>query len=370
MRIVHFSDTHLGFSNYFKVDPSDGMNIREKDFYDAFRQAVDKAIELKPDAVVHSGDLFDTWKPLPKALDFAMRQLIRLSEAGIETVLISGNHSTPRVRAEKNVFRLFEHWKHLHPVYEPGVRAIQVGDMTIHALPHSSEPPLSAFIPRMKPSSDTSLNVAVLHIGLLSKKLYKMDEFNEQAVKEGSLPEGFDYIALGHYHEHDEVKPGICYSGSTERLSISEAEQPKGIVEVDLPSGKTTFHELRVRRMVDMEPVDASKMSASEIASLARDRIGESDVDDCIVRMTIKNIPPEAFRALDAQAIKRFARSALHFELSASKQDVEGVAGESSLHIGSLSQEYEVYVGSLAAPEEKRKMLLDRGRPYFGRCEE
>lgn len=79
MRIVHFSDTHLGFSAYSKIDPSDGVNAREKDFYNAFRQAVDKAIELKPDAVVHAGDLFDVPRPTNRAIVFAQEQLIRLS---------------------------------------------------------------------------------------------------------------------------------------------------------------------------------------------------------------------------------------------------------------------------------------------------
>ena len=40
MRVLHVSDTHLGFSAFSRLDPIEGINQRESDFYDAFRQAV------------------------------------------------------------------------------------------------------------------------------------------------------------------------------------------------------------------------------------------------------------------------------------------------------------------------------------------
>ena len=36
MRIIHVSDTHLGFSAFSKVDEASGLNLREMDFYNAF----------------------------------------------------------------------------------------------------------------------------------------------------------------------------------------------------------------------------------------------------------------------------------------------------------------------------------------------
>lgn len=142
MKIAHISDTHLGFGAYSKLDPVEGINQREMDIYTAFEQAVTEILELKPDLVIHSGDLFDSVRPQNRAIDFALRQLIRLSEAGIETVLISGNHSTPKLRETGSIFRIFEHLECVHPVHEPGVKKIAFDDVVVHAIPHSVNPPL------------------------------------------------------------------------------------------------------------------------------------------------------------------------------------------------------------------------------------
>ena len=64
MRIVHMSDTHLGWRSLHRVDDR-GRNQRECDLYNAFGRAIGTAIELAPDVVIHSGDLFDGYHPRP-----------------------------------------------------------------------------------------------------------------------------------------------------------------------------------------------------------------------------------------------------------------------------------------------------------------
>src|SRR6266487_2918229 len=87
-RIVHTSDTHLGFSAYSRLDPATGVNQRETDVYDAFELVVDYAIEKHVDAIVHAGDLFDGVRPNNRAISFLFRQLSRLLEAGIPFVVV------------------------------------------------------------------------------------------------------------------------------------------------------------------------------------------------------------------------------------------------------------------------------------------
>ena len=53
MKIIHFSDTHLGFSDLNKADSS-GVNQREADFYQAFADAI---LSTKSEHVIHTGDL-------------------------------------------------------------------------------------------------------------------------------------------------------------------------------------------------------------------------------------------------------------------------------------------------------------------------
>ena len=84
MKILHVADTHLGYSAYHKI-AENGINQREMDTYNAFREFIDYAIQSKPDLIIHAGDLFDSIRPSNRAIYFALSQMLRLSEAGIPT---------------------------------------------------------------------------------------------------------------------------------------------------------------------------------------------------------------------------------------------------------------------------------------------
>ena len=75
MRIAHISDTHLGFRQY-------ELQEREEDFKRAFVDAFEKIAELRPDVVVHTGDLFDYSHPPTRTLKTAMEVLSMFSRKG------------------------------------------------------------------------------------------------------------------------------------------------------------------------------------------------------------------------------------------------------------------------------------------------
>ena len=370
MKIVHLSDTHLGFSAYSKVEPTEQVNQREMDVYKAFEQSVDRIIEIKPDIVIHAGDLFDQVRPQNRAIDLALRQLLRLSEAGLETVVISGNHSTPRLRETGSIFRIFEHLPHIHPIHEPGAKGIVIGDTTVTAIPHSVNPSLAEALREARPSRETKFNVLVLHAGVIGTQTYKMDEFNEQTVPLEAISDGWDYVALGHFHEFRKLREGIYYSGSTERLGFGEVGQRKGFVVADLERGEPEFHELKIREMLDLEAIDASGMASTEILGEARDRVSGVSIDDRIVRLSISNVAAESYRALDLAAIRRLGTAALHFELKVERLDAEGGAQTGDTQIGILADEFKKYVSSLEYSDQKKSRLLELGLPYISREED
>lgn len=119
MRLIHFSDTHLGFAESAKVDPETGINFREQDAYRAFNAVIDDAISRKPDLIIHAGDLFHSPRPSNRAIVTALIGFQRLSEAGIPVVLIAGNHSVPRVAATGSIFEAMR--------VLPGVRSAHRG---------------------------------------------------------------------------------------------------------------------------------------------------------------------------------------------------------------------------------------------------
>ena len=116
MKILHMADTHLGYSAYRKLT-KDGMNQREIDIYNSFKQCIDYAVKSKPDLILHAGDLFDSVRPTNRAITVALEQIIRLSKGKIPFVVISGNHETPKLKETGNIFKIFEHLYHIYPIY-------------------------------------------------------------------------------------------------------------------------------------------------------------------------------------------------------------------------------------------------------------
>lgn len=84
-KILHVSDTHLGKNQY-------GSKVRSSDYADAFDATVDIAISEDVDAVMHTGDMFDSRTPDTGAVSSAFRTIGRLEDEGIPFLGIVGNH--------------------------------------------------------------------------------------------------------------------------------------------------------------------------------------------------------------------------------------------------------------------------------------
>lgn len=370
MRIVHVADTHLGFSAYRKVCEDDGpyrgLNQREVDTYRSFEAFIDQVLKIRPDAVLHSGDLFDTVRPSNRALSFALEQLVRLSEAGIPTVIIAGNHSTPRLRETGSAFRLFEHLKHISPVYRGAYERLTLGDLTVHAVPHSEGEGFKEQLPLIERSSGTKYNVAMLHAGIVGFSEFRMNEFNEQLVESCYLKEDLDYIAMGHFHQRYDVTRNACYSGSTERFSFAEAGQPKGFYHIDLGSGKRDFIELPTRPMVNLGPVDARGADPASLRAELENLLSQ-DLEGKIARLVVKNVSRSLYVTIDFKRLRELASGAVHFE-----PKFEVVQGSVSVQTGaatlsSLEEEFVSYLDRYPVDNVDKDALKLQGLDYLKR---
>ena len=113
MKILHISDTHLGFSAYRKATP-DGINQREIDTYDAFNQFIKYAVKSKPDLIIHGGDLFDSVRPNNRAITFAINQILQISKKKIPIIIIAGNHEHPKLKETGHIFSIFDHIENVY----------------------------------------------------------------------------------------------------------------------------------------------------------------------------------------------------------------------------------------------------------------
>ena len=95
LRIAHLADTHIGMENYGRVNPETGLNQRLHDFLASLDQAVEGAIASSVDLVVFAGDIYKTRDPTPTHQREFARRIHRLTAAGIQVMLVAGNHDIP-----------------------------------------------------------------------------------------------------------------------------------------------------------------------------------------------------------------------------------------------------------------------------------
>ncbi len=365
MKILHLADTHIGYSAYNKLDDN-GINQREVDVFNAFSQVVDYALEKKVDLVLHSGDLFDTVRPSNRAISFAMGELLRLSDAGIPTIIISGNHETPRLRETGTVFKVFQHIENLHLAYTGKCQAFEFGDLKVHALPHCADKELfEDELNAMKPDDKFSYNIAMLHSAVSGLAVFRMNEFNELMATDSQLNRGWDYVALGHYHEHCEVGKNIVYAGSTERFGFGHVNQSKGFVMLDTDKNKWKFHEIKIRQMIDLKTIDCIDMKADDIASIIRKNVDKANIKGAIIRQKLQDIDRRELGLLDISFTRKITKDALHFELRPAAIEAGQKVASQDATFDSLEREYIIYLAKIAIENADPKEIETLGLKYL-----
>jgi exonuclease SbcD len=345
MKIVHIADTHLGYSAYKKISEN-GFNQREEDVILSFLDAVDRIITLKPDLVLHSGDLFDSVRPTNRIIRIAIEQLLRIYNAGIPLVLISGNHETPKQLYKGSIYSIFEALpldrKLFNIVYKDRYETFLYNSLTVHAIPQCSNDEIfKSELKKIKLDPDTK-NVLMLHAGVSGMREFSHGESNELLVDYDWLNKSkFDYIALGHYHGCENVAKNAWFSGSSERMSFNEVGQAKGFLEVDLSGeAKTDLVKVRTREMIDLPPVDAAGKDSVVLLDEIIALIQKTKPEGKILRMTVKNLLPHVMNTLDTKKIREAARDAVHFEPKFEKINEEGALEEIKISSGGIREEF------------------------------
>jgi DNA repair protein SbcD/Mre11 len=347
-RFVHVSDSHLGYQAYARLTP-EGLNQREVDAYEAFAQVIDWSVENRPDFVLHTGDLFDSPRPTNRAIAFALAQVRRLSEAGIPTILLSGNHDAPRLRETGSIFRIFEGLRHVHPVYKGPRERIEIaspaGPVAVYAVPQAiSQQAFEKELVEVAPR-EGELSVLAVHGTLAGVDGLFTNELNELLIPASILDKGFGYVALGHFHGHRLVGPRAYYAGSTERTSIHEWDQEKSFSVVSLlPEALDVRpHSLRARPMLDLKPVDATGMDPEALLHRLRQALQAQSLESAVVRLRVRNAERASAKALDTAALEEAAKAAFQFSLHVDVRQESG-AVQAPAGLGHLDDEFAAFL--------------------------
>ncbi|MFN8571880.1 MAG: DNA repair exonuclease [Gemmatimonadaceae bacterium] len=343
MRLIHLSDLHLGFRQYQRTTPA-GINQREADIGNVFRQTIDKIIELAPDLVLIAGDIFHNVRPSNPAILHAFTQFSRLAQSLPNTivVLLAGDHDTPRSAETGCILRLFSPLG--IEVADSRERRLTFADrsLSVLAVPH-----LPGQRVAIEPDPAFEYNILAYH-GELQQHMPSWADLErvENALDPKEIGyERWSYVALGHHHVFQHLASNACYSGSMEYASVNiwgelkeeVAAKVKGkkMVEYDLTTGKRTLHEIKPARLVvDLPPIRARALTSAEISAQMRTNVDQckGGIDDKIVRQLILDVPRHVVRELDHKALREYKRRAVHYHLDPRRPEIaratpSGVAG-------------------------------------------
>ena len=326
MLAVHTADLHLGITNYAPIDPATGLSRRIDDFFAAFDQIVDYAVENKADLFLLCGDTFKDPSTTPTLLKMFATRLARLSRENIKTIIILGNHDTPksgraappepfvelnvpnvtyfskpdfvdiecRSGERVRIFAIpFRHPVRIASDKKKGKTKLDK-DLLAQTFREEIGREIEIFKRTGRKGADATILIGHLSIdGALagSEKIWATGE--EYSVLPSMFDsDTFDYIALGHVHKHQAVKSNtpIVYPGSIERVDIGEANEEKGFVSVQIETGKADwkFIKLSTRPMYNFKVDSTTEMDPVEIVTEA---LGDKDLKGAIVNLelTVKN---------------------------------------------------------------------------------
>lgn len=305
IRVAHIADTHLGYRALNKLDPETERNQRAVDIERAFEHAIDAILEAKPDLVIHAGDVFHHTRPTWHAMRVFVRQMRRLEAAKIPTVVITGNHDSPRLRTGGTVFSVLElALSDITFVTEYEAERVRFRELgvTVHAIPHGALS-LSVYDPVSYTEAGVR-NILLLHGLIPGMDDIARYEPGTEEITETLLDTSFEYIALGHYHVHTRPRSNAWYAGSTERMGWGDEDAEPGFLLVEFGEDElkpnTPVHKpIAARSMKTLPAIDGEGLPAREVVNRALSRLEKIDDPTTMTRVELRNVPRPTRREVE-----------------------------------------------------------------------
>lgn len=277
MRILHTADWHLGkIVNEFSM-----LDLQEE----YLKNLVQQTKDLKIDALIMAGDLYDRAIPPKEAVSLANRVFTILTqEVGIPVLVIAGNHDSNE-RVEYGSELLAGSNLYIEGTTKETVRKVKIKGVNFYLIPYDDhrnirtilkddsirnpEDALRAQLVEIKENWEPeAINILLYHGFIInqssSQTLEESD--SERALSVGNidfvsadLVEDFDYVALGHLHKAQKIKSeSIRYSGSPLKYSKSEANHRKQNLLVEVTKAGVNVEPIEINPAKDLKVVRGS----------------------------------------------------------------------------------------------------------------
>jgi len=344
IRLVHFADAHIDLARQGRRDAETGLPLRVVDFMKSLDVIVDAALKEEADLVIFSGDAYRDRSPAPTYQREWGERMMRLSTAGIETILVLGNHDVTPAAGRAHTMQEFETLQvpHIHVASRPellgpdNLNGLQVQIITV---PWVNRSGLAA---ALDDGQDISEELGEQLTGVVDNLMDDLDPSlpailaghlsvqgavygNERSVMLGRdvvLPaslvkdERLDYVALGHIHKAQNLNEGghhpVIYPGSIERVDFGEVRDRKTFVLAEVGRNSTNFEQrdLPGRKFID---VDVELEDPGDAQEKILQSLPEPDeLKDAIVRMVVM-YPRDLEALIDEPRIRSAAEAAFEF---------------------------------------------------------
>lgn len=241
IRILHLADLHLGAS--FTRFAVKGKELREG-IKRTLINIVKVAQDERADIMVIAGDLSDSNKLSPGALDFIISQLEKLD---MPVVIMPGTHDCFNA---SSLYRR-QAWAKLKNIQIFSSEQNQTFEfhtlsLAVHGKANTSNRDIVSPLNGIVPSLDCQWNIAVAHGSVQIPGKSAEDDY--PITFEEIANSRMNYIALGHWHNYGEFKQGntvACYAGSASTLGFNEGDSGT-ISLVELTDGSVTIRRIPV----------------------------------------------------------------------------------------------------------------------------
>jgi len=282
LKILHFADAHIDMARQGRRDPETGLPVRVMDFFRALDTIVETALRENVDLVIFAGDAYRDRTPAPTYQRAWGRRIIRLSDAGIQTLLVVGNHDVSPAAGRAHTLQEFATLQvpNVHVISRPcllkpedlnglpvqvigipwlnrsGLAAMQAeggesGETENKELEEMISDVIEGFLDDLDPQIPAVLTSHISVQGAVygnerSVMLGKDLVLTASLVKDARL----DYVALGHIHKPQDLNPGghhpVIYPGSIERVDFGEIEDEKRFVIAEIEKDQPTRVDWRL----------------------------------------------------------------------------------------------------------------------------
>jgi len=351
VKLLHFADAHIDMANYGRHDPESGLPLRVLDFLRSLDVIIETAIGEKVDLVIFAGDAYKDRNPAPTFQREWGRRIMRLSQAGIPTILLVGNHDLSPAVGRAHAIQEFDTLQvpQVHVIAKPlllgpeelGIPVQVIGlpwvsrSGLMASLETSAVEPekifteleqkLSEIVEELIKTADDSIPLILTAHASVQGASYGAERtvmLGADLVLPGSLVKDarFSYVALGHIHKPQNLnegnQPPVIYPGSIERVDFGEAKDDKFFVVATLQKGADTI--VNWRKLANVRPfIDRYvKLEVTENITdiLKRALPSPEGMKGSIVRLTV-DYPRDFEKLIDDAELRTHTTEAFEFHL-------------------------------------------------------